>query len=626
MSYFRANLDLLAAKQPDLADHLRQAGHSRVKIASSACGLPTAIYKGDSTSTALHSRYNPLREAHQQLKKHDCAGADYFILLGFGLGYLLDALLEEFAHPSNHYFIVESDLEILRAAFEARDLAPILSRHNVYFAWPASGPELASQWQKHFDPVLAQKSVFLTHLPSMALNLGKYKAAAEMIQSQIFQTFTDINTLVAQSQTFLDNFVTNLPKAAKAPGVTSFAGLFANTPAILVSAGPSLDKNIHELRGFEDRVLILATDTALKPLLAAGIDPHFVLTGDPSHANYLHLKGASTKNALLVTEATSFPLVFDEFEGRTIACTYDQSALKSLSELLGNKGVLHAWGSVATLALDYALLLGCNPVIFIGQDLAHTDGRIYCSGVYFENDWFQGIVDPAGYYAKLAHLRSQRLSTMAEDIFGKPVESTDKLMAYWNWILKVIGDHPGVQFINATEGGILRGSVAIMSLKEALYRHCEKNLSLRTRTQDAFHRATGNNVVTIQDGLSLLQGELASLQKAMNQGIQICQPETGTSRQTLMKSLEEINSSIYFHKHLAPLVDSFNQMGNVTFLRKRHGIRQELQEANSVADIKSVYLEYYVSVREALSVIGKALSQIQADFHISDTSGTPETP
>jgi hypothetical protein len=614
LSHFEANQIHLAAKQPELARQLGRIHCSRVIMSTSASGLPSAVYKGDSAETALHNRYNPLREAHQQLKKHDCEGADYFIILGFGLGYLLDAVIEKFANPENYYFIVESDLEILRAAFEARDLSHLLGKHNIYFAWPAFGPELATQWQQFFNPVHAKKSIVLTHLPSIALNLSFYKSAAEIIESQTFQTFTDINTLVAQSQTFLNNFVQNFPKVIKAPGIASLAGFFSDVPAIIVSAGPSLDKNIHELRYCNDGALILSTDTALKPLLSSGIDPHFVLTGDPSLANYLHLKDAPTKEAFLVAEATAYPSVFDEFAGRILTCTYDQSALKSLSSLLGNKGILRAWGSVATIALDFALSLGCNPIIFIGQDLAHTDGRIYCSGIYFEKEWFQGVSDPDAYQAQLKNLRSQRVTTVVEDIFGRPIESSDKLTAYWNWILKVISDHPKVHFINATEGGILRGSLEIISLKEAIFRYCQKNLNLRSRIQNEFRKAIQAPGYKPKEHLDLLAMEHTSIQNVLNQGIKLCKSTGEYAPQHMMKKLEQINKMIYAHQQLPSLMDTFNQMGNVDFLRKRHQLLKCNQAEPLSADIKKAYEEFYRSCQQALTIISTALDRLHTEI------------
>ena len=605
---------MLSARQPELALKLSRTSVEKTKIFPAVCGIPTALYQRDSSPVALHSKYDPLKEARQLLKKSDFSGADYFVLLGFGLGYILDALLEENPNPSNHYFIIESDLEILRAAFETRDLSFMLSLPNVHFAWPPSGPDLAEQWQRFFDPVQAQKNVYVTHLPSVVLNASLFKAAVEVIQSQIFQTFTDINTLVDKSETFLDNFIQNLIKAARAPGIAKFAGRFSGVPAVIVSAGPSLDKNIHDLRGCENRLLILATDTALKPLLAAGIDPHFVLTGDPSPANYLHLKGAQSKEALLVAEATSFPAAFDEFEGRTLSCIFESSSLRSLSELLGNKGTLRAWGSVATMALDFALLLKCNPIVFIGQDLAYTDGRTYCSGVYFEEEWFSGIRDPEMWRRKLDVIRSQRRTINVEDIFGKPIESTDKLVSYWNWIMKAVRDHPHVQFINATEGGILRENLMIASLREVVHRFCRQDLDLSARTRRSFAESREDNLLYVGTNLSVLAGELAAMQDVLTTGFRLCTGKTPYSPPELLQRLEATKQSIYYNPHISPLVDCFNQMGNFTFLRKRNGLAKQSREPNLQQAIRDIYSEYFSSVRKTLETIGKALSSIEKNL------------
>jgi hypothetical protein len=621
LGYFDSNLSLITTRQPELANLLRQTVVRRAKVFPSVSGLPTASWENGTTSIALHSRYDPLREARQKLKAQQYQDADYFIFLGFGLGYLLDALLEEVHDPSIHCFIVESDLELLRAAFEARDLSPALSLPNVHFAWPVSSTDLAEQWGVFFDPVLAHKSTFLLNVTSISLNPGLFKSAAEIIQSQTFQTFTDINTLVAKSQEFLDNFALNLPKTATSPGVIKFGGAFADHPAIIVSAGPSLDKNIHELRGHEDNVLILATDTALKPLLAAGIDPHFVLTGDPSHANYLHLRKASSRQALLVAEATSYPDSFTEFEGRTITCIFDKSALRSLADLLGNKGTLRAWGSVATMAVDFALLLQCNPIIFVGQDLAHTDGRIYCTGTYFDEDWFSCIKDPEAWRSQLERLRSGRRTVTVEDIYGNPIESTDKLVSYWNWILKEIHNHPKVRFVNATEGGILREGVEIVSLRDALHRYCGQRRDLRSRIWDLFRKAQDNSLLYAGVDLSVLAGEVNAFQDILKRGLEFCRPESGYSAQDLMKRLESVKGSIYFNPHLAPLIDSFNQMGNVDFLRKRHVLLQKPLSDDNLPVIRSLYLEYFKSVGEAFAKIKQGLSKIESE--LNDCSSRP---
>jgi hypothetical protein len=614
LSYLTSNLSLLARRQPELARILNEIEYTRVKVFDSVRGGPTAIYKRDTSEISLHSRYEPKREAQLTLKKVDCSGSDYFIFLGFGLGYLLDALIETGSDPSCHYFIVESDLEILKAALEARNFSSMLTLPNIHFAWPANGPELADQWMEFFDPVHAQGSTFLTHLPSMSLDPELYKSAARIIQSQTFQIFTDINTLVEKSETFLDNFVQNIGKAALAPGVVRFAGKFSNTPAVIVSAGPSLDKNIHELRGWEDQVLILSTDTALKPLLAAGIEPHFLLTGDPFYVNYRHMEGAKVEKCLIVAESTSYPEVFNQFENRIVTCTYDNSSLRSLSDLIGNKGILRAWGSVATMALDFALVLECNPVIFIGQDLAHTSGRIYCSGICFEKEWYDGITDPEMLHQKNLDMRASRRTVMSEDIFGCPIESTDKLTAYWNWILKEIRKNPSVHFVNATEGGILQGGVEIISLKHALHRYCTDSLNLHKKIQKIFMDSHEAGFHSSGLEISTFISETHSIKKLLSRGLNLCRSKSKHSASDLRKRLDDVKEGIYFNSHIAPFLDCLNQMGNVAFLRRCRGLKNASPDNIQIPEIQDIFGEYFDTVLKALDKVEKALKQIRINL------------
>ncbi len=611
MDHLRTNLDLLSRTHPGLSLALATLESTRIEVFPSASGVPSARWLSGTSAVPLHSRYDPLKEARAALLKHDLDGANYFVLLGFGLGYPLDALLEK-ADPGNRYFIIESDLQILKAAFQSRDLRKLLLLPHLRFAWPPSGTELAEQWKDFFDPVHAQKSVFLTHTPSYAVAPGLFKAAAEVIQSETFQIYTDINTLVGRARSFLKNFVRNLPAALSSPGVNSFANRFAGIPAILVSAGPSLDRNIQDLRGCDGRALILATDTALKPLLASQIEPHFVLSGDPNYENYLHLKGAAISTSLVVAEATAHDAVFKEFPGRTISCTYENSSLRSLSRLLADKGTLRAWGSVATMALDFALTLGCDPIIFVGQDLAYTEGRTYCTGLHTDGKWFPGLLSAEEWQMKWESLRSGDKMIVMEDVFARPIETTDKLAAYWNWITKEIRNHPSVRFINATEGGILRDGVTVMSLRDALHRFASADRQLRSRVKDCHTLAVAKKPAQTGDVLKFLRLESEVLEDVLERGIEYCSRPATSDDSHMMAALEKYKDSIYVTApEMASLLDSFNQMGNVAFLRDRARL-DGLAPGGAFQEIlRSVYSNYFQTVRQALTEIAPVLIQIE---------------
>ena len=609
MEFFEANLKALSGKQPELAALLRTADRSHIKTFSSAEGVPTATVEQNGKTVELHSRYNPLREAHQTLKKDNYDGTDYFIFLGFGFGYTHDAIVEKYDGPDCRYFVVESDLGILRAAFEARDFTSMLAAHDIYFAWPSIGPELAAQWQQRFNLALARKSAYVSHPPSLKLRPDHYKAAVETLQGQIYQTLADRATMVEKTQIFLDNFIQNLPKVTAAPGINIFVEKFKNTPAVIVSAGPSLDRNIHELHGKKDHVLIIATDTTLKPLLAAGIEPHFVMTGDPSDANYLHLKGAVTKEALLIMEATAHPQSPEGFEERTIACLYNNSVLHSLSELPGKKGVLSAWGSVATMALDFAMFAGCDPVIFIGQDLAHTGGRFYCLNTYFEEKWYGGKTQEER-EKYTASLRAWYNPQPITDIFGRPTETTRALIAYRDWIVRIIGSHPERRFINATEGGILGGAVEILSLRETLERYCKRNLNLVSCVGGIYSAARREAVPDLAKNLAPFLKELDSLKNIARAGISAAAKSPNWDLSKYTKRLDKIQNLIRGNKRLMPLVDSFNQIGNTIFQQRAHLMSKQPPDDPPSA-IQTTYADYFASVETAVKKIDDALTRIR---------------
>ncbi|MEL7237976.1 MAG: 6-hydroxymethylpterin diphosphokinase MptE-like protein, partial [Planctomycetota bacterium] len=91
---------------------------------------------------------------------------------------------------------------------------------------------------------------------------------------------THLNTTVRFGRKSVENLLANLDHFVSAPGIERLAGAAEGRPAVLVSAGPSLRKNIERLRGMEDRVVIIAVQTTLRPLLDAGVTPHFVCAID----------------------------------------------------------------------------------------------------------------------------------------------------------------------------------------------------------------------------------------------------------------------------------------------------------------------------------------------------------
>ena len=93
---------------------------------------------------------------------------------------------------------------------------------------------------------------------------------------------------------FAPRYLTNtLRNAGSLLGGRDLAQLrdkYRGVPAVVVAAGPSLDQAIPTLQALPGRGLLISVDTALRPLLAAGIHPHLVVGLDPGELNARHFK------------------------------------------------------------------------------------------------------------------------------------------------------------------------------------------------------------------------------------------------------------------------------------------------------------------------------------------------
>ena len=121
----QANLRALYARDPVMAAAIAAAPSLSVEPEGGATGHPTLVVDG----VLLHNRSDPVREAShwaaRQRERLESADATTAVVLGFGLGYHVEALASAWA---GRIVVVEPDRALLRAALAIRDLRSVLPR------------------------------------------------------------------------------------------------------------------------------------------------------------------------------------------------------------------------------------------------------------------------------------------------------------------------------------------------------------------------------------------------------------------------------------------------------------------------------------------------------------------
>ncbi|MEO1007719.1 MAG: 6-hydroxymethylpterin diphosphokinase MptE-like protein [Planctomycetota bacterium] len=395
------NLAALRATSPDAARAVADAApHPGISFAPTDDGVPTATLAAGGTEHLLASSRRPRREAERLAESVDPRNAATVAVLGFGLGYHVRAIADRIG-SAGLVLCFEPDVPLLRAVLERVDCSDWLGGGDLILVHDAGDASAISRRLHGLEGALALGVQIIAHPPSVQ-RLGDSAAQFSRRFTEIINAAkTSIVTTLMQSEQSMANALRNARAYASQPGVEDLRGALAGTPAIVVSAGPSLAESIDALAKPEvrERACIIAAQTVLHPLLEAGVRPHFVTALDYheiSRRFYEQLTPDDVEGVTLVAEPKANPAIINAWPG-AVRLAADGVLERLLNahgvDLGGHHAELPAGATVAHLSYYLARFLGCDPVILVGQDLAYTDGLYYGAGAAIHRVWAAELGD-----------------------------------------------------------------------------------------------------------------------------------------------------------------------------------------------------------------------------------------
>lgn len=511
-SLFSRNLDLLRRNHPAIFELLNQDQEPLGEIFTSPSGKPNLrIRNTQGQEIIFHDQPEPEQEIHTYLERVAPAFTGVVIMIGMGLGYSPLALVTQRKGIRN-FILCEPNMGIFRQALGALDLAPLLSDPRVTLNVGASALENIEQaLQPAARALQLETAHILRHLPSF-----QYDAAYEALNKKIFDYANNLNvsgaTVMKQCKNFFANRFQNITALKHHRLVDDLAGAFKGVPAILVAAGPSLDKNIHLLRDIQQNVLIMAVDTALPALLAHGIQPHFVAAIDGDEVIYEKIAACASHahGTSLLCQGHVTPKIVKTFPADTIFWAFSGNELEQwiYESLFDRKQTLEmgAW-SVAHFNLAAAILMGASPIIFIGQDLAYSHNRDHAAHT---------VLTESNHMAKI--LREQNDDLVWVDGWdGGKVPTHRGFYGVKRLFEEVLSQHPDRHFINATEGGARLEGAEHIPLSTALANHCANQLGVGDTLHLAFEKSSPPPMEKFYREASAIFKDVTALNKALKE-------------------------------------------------------------------------------------------------------------
>jgi hypothetical protein len=420
-----------------------------------------AIETATSRAVTLHSRRAPIDEARAQLAeaRGDAPWPPLVVLLGAGFGYAVE-VVEADAPVETRVAVIEPFAQSAAAMLSRRDWRPLVEAGRLTMVVGPSFAGAGELWRllepRGTPPLVVEQPVIARVRPDAVA------AARKIWERAAFDAAANNEARETLGGRYLVNTLFNLPRIMSGRDLRALEGAGRGHTTVVCGAGPSLNRNLETIRPHRADVVLVAVDTALRPMLEAGLTPDFVVALDPAALNARHLSGLSMPEPpLLVSEAALDPSAFDSF-GDNVA--FFRVGGNDPWPWLIAQGVdvpiLAAWGSVLTSAFAFAELLGSDPIVLAGADLAWTDGQPYCRGTAFELDWGRVVLLGQSLPDYWRRLSARKATEHPADLRGAPTDTAPHLIAFRDWLVDRAATS-GRRIVNLTGAGLFHGPAVV---------------------------------------------------------------------------------------------------------------------------------------------------------------------
>lgn len=397
-------------------------------------------------------------------------------IMGVGNPTYLQELVEQ---TENRITIIvyEPSLQIFLRFLEMVEIGQWMEKHLIIF-WVKGIEDMD---EEHLRGILEQviKYEMLPYFRSLILpNYDTLftKEAVNFIKScrnLAGEEVSNFNTKKLFSNVMVKNLLANAIHLCDGYKTTQLIDAIPrDIPAILVAAGPSLNKNIRELKKAKGKSFIIAVDTAIKPLLKEGIIPDMFAVIDALKPLDL-VKIEQAKEIPLLTTLNAASEVLDYHTGMKFFFNEGYQFAERIFLKSGQKvGDVSSGGSVATSAFSMLYKIGMDTIILVGQDLAYTNNKSHADGTFHE---IMEEQDTSRY-------------RMVEGNYEEKVPIAGDLKIFLDWYNMYIEgckkQSKNFRVINATEGGAKINHTEIMTLKEAIEQECIKEVDIQKNLKE----------------------------------------------------------------------------------------------------------------------------------------------
>ncbi|EHG8743842.1 motility associated factor glycosyltransferase family protein [Campylobacter coli] len=380
----------------------------------------------------------------------------------YGIGNAL--LIKNLAKHYKHLFVFESEIELFILALSTIDLSEELCSGKIYLV-DIEEERVDIQLLILFDmkdmfEYLSLYEMFVNNIYYKKFYEDIWHRADELCEKNIEVIVRNLISNLNIGFECYSHLLQNIPSMLESIPFQRILSQRKNQfeNAIVVSAGPSLAKQLPLLKAYQDKVVIFCADGALSMLEKEGIVPDYVTNLDFTDLTMKFFQNKENKTSLNMLSCATHPSLVYSLDNKSVILR-DDPLYQRFN--LNDFGYIDTGTHVSHFSYTLALALGFKNIIMIGQDLAfdekgnsHSKGFSY--GEQFSGEKTVPTLQVPAYAGKgevLTHITWNDYRIKLEYLFACNDQKA--------------------KFYNATEGGARINFTEELSFKEC----CEKLLT-----------------------------------------------------------------------------------------------------------------------------------------------------
>ena len=401
------------------------------------------------------------------------------------------------------------------------------------------------------------------------------------------------NTCDKHMRVYLENSLVNLPIVLATKKLSEIVKNYDYRPVLLVSAGPSLIKQLPILQKYKELFTIIAATATYPNLHKYGIEPDYLIAVDPTNKSVWD-ENTSSK---IILDVGCDPATVWSAPEKTMLCAHAPIVVDLLEKIGVDIDLLPTGGSVATSAYNVARRLGSNPIVMIGQDLAYSNGQKRTEGYAFD-----------------AAVRINQMSekpTFSIDAYGGQgkVETDGALLLFKTWFENEFSLASDVTIFNCTEGGAdIKGAASV-----PFNVVCEElsNFSLPKNEWTLEAELESDQLVIVKKGVKQFMGDVKAFKLLARKGVKLAEKMRDGKKAVDFAKLDRINHEL---KNVQPHVKHFCDAYFSSVMRevqRKVSRKEDINERQAVEFYMNIYYVAEQSAKSALVFLTKLISSYE---------------